>query len=158
MSDNPMLSGLGPAAYADRADRPDTTVHGTARIVPLRADPSFWIASEYDDPRGMRVIGADGLVAGTVLDVWVDRAEPQPRYFEVALGGGGGTVLLPATMARVRPRAGELRVKSILAAQFADVPRTAHPERITLREEDRVQAYYAAGHLFATPGRSRPLV
>ena len=157
MSESPLLSGLGPAAYADRADRVDTTVHGDARIVPLRADASFWLAPGYDDPRGMRVIGADGLVAGTVVDVWIDRAEPQPRYFEVA-SGAGGTVLLPATMARVRPRAGELRVKSILAAQFADVPRTAHPERITLREEDRVQAYYAAGHLFATPGRSRPLV
>jgi len=155
---NPMLSNMGPAAYADRADRPDTTVHGEARIVPLRADAAFSLDPRAADPRGLRVIGADGAVAGSVVDVWIDRAEPAPRYYEVSLGTGDDVVLLPATMARVSPRLGEVRVKSILAAQFADVPRTAQPERVTLREEDRIQAYFASGHLYATPARSRPLV
>lgn len=155
---NPMLSGMGPAAYADRADRPDTTVHGLPRIVPLRADSAFSLDPRAVDPRGMRVVAADGAVAGSIADVWIDRAEPTPRYYEVALGSGGGSVLLPATMARLSPRRGEVRVKSILAAQFADVPRTAHPERITLLEEDRIQAYFASGYLYATPGRSRPLL
>ena len=155
---NPMLSGMGPAAYAERADRPDLTVHGAARIVPLRADDAFSLDPRTPDPRGLRVVGLDGAVAGTVVDVWVDRAEPAPRYYEVALASGGGAVLLPATMARVSTRHGEVRVKSILAAQFADVPRTAAPERVTLLEEDRIQAYFAAGHLYATPARSRPLL
>jgi photosynthetic reaction center H subunit len=154
---NPMLSGMGPAAYAERSDTPDLTVHGLPRIVPLRADPAFALNPRDPDPRGMRVIGADGGIAGSVVDVWIDRAEPAPRYFEVALGAGG-TVLLPSTVARVKSRLGELRVKSILAAQFADVPRTAQPDRITLLEEDRIQAYYAGGYLYATPERSRPLV
>lgn len=155
---NPMLSNMGPAAYADRADVPDLTVHGTPRIVPLRADPAFTLSPRDPDPRGMRVVGADGGVGGHVVDVWVDRAEPAPRYYEVAPAAGGGPVLVPATMARVHARHGELRVKSILGAQFADVPRTAAPERVTLLEEDRIQAYFAAGHLYATPARSRPLL
>jgi photosynthetic reaction center H subunit len=155
---NPMLSGMGPAAYSNRADRPDLTVHGDARIVPLRADPAFTLSGRDPDPRGMRVVGADGLAAGTVVDVWVDRAEPAPRFYEVELDGGGASVLLPATMARVKARAGELRVKSILAGQFADVPRTRLPDRVTLLEEDQIQAYFASGYLYATPARSRPLL
>jgi photosynthetic reaction center H subunit len=58
----------------------------------------------------------------------------------------------------VKARAGELRVKSILAGQFADVPRTRLPDRVTLLEEDQIQAYFASGYLYATPARSRPLL
>ena len=58
----------------------------------------------------MRVIGMDGAVAGTVSDVWIDRAEPAPRYYEVALGAGD-SVLLPATMARIAPLAAQDRVR-----------------------------------------------
>ena len=154
---NPLLSGMGPAAYANRADRVDLTYHGEARIVPLRAAPGFYLNPRDPDPRGMDVVGADGKIAGTVIDVWVDRAEPSPRYYEVAIDGGGGPVLLPATAARVKSRARQLQVKSILAHQFADVPRTARPDRITLLEEDKVQAYYAGGYLYATAERREPL-
>ena len=61
------------------------------------------------------------------------------------------------TVARVKARAGQLRVKSILAHQFADVPRTARPDRITLLEEDKIQAYYTGGYLYATAERREPL-
>lgn len=155
---NPMLSGLGPAAYANRADVPDLTAHGLARVVPLRAAPGFSINPADPDPRGMTVIGADGVAAGVVTDVWIDRAEPMPRYYEVALTGTARTVLLPATCARIKPRLGQLRVKSILAAQFADVPGIARAERVTLLEEDRIQAYYASGYLYATARRRGPLL
>ena len=33
-----------------------------------------------------------------------------------------------------------------------------HDERITLREEDRVMAYYASGNLYRTPDRREPLL
>ena len=154
---NPMLSGMGPAAYANRADRVDLTYHGEARIVPLRAAPGFYLNPRDPDPRGMDVVAVDGKVAGTVIDVWVDRAEPSPRYYEVALDGSAGPVLLPATVARVKARARQLRVKSILAHQFADVPRTARAARITLLEEDKTQACYAGGYLYATAERREPL-
>jgi photosynthetic reaction center H subunit len=155
---NPMLSGMGPASWAERADVPDLTAHGLARIVPLRAAPDFSINPRDPDPRGMTVIAADGNVAGTITDVWVDRAEPVPRYYEVALGDGSRSVLLPSTCARIKARRGEVYVKSILAAQFAGVPATARPERVTLREEDQIQAYFASGYLYATPSRRGPVV
>ncbi len=45
---NPMADGVGPAAWAERADKPDVTLHGAPRIVPLRIDGAFHIAT--DDP------------------------------------------------------------------------------------------------------------
>jgi photosynthetic reaction center H subunit len=155
---NPMLSGMGPAAYADRADVPDLTVEGHAKIVPLRTAPTFFIEPRDPDPRGMSVVGTDGVEAGIVTDLWIDRAEPQLRYFEITLNNGGRTVLLPATFAKVDARRGTVKVASILASQFADVPAIAHAERITLREEDRVMAYYASGNLYRTPDRREPLL
>ncbi len=154
---NPMLSGMGPAAFAERSDKPDITVHGEARIVPLRAAPGFFLNPEDPDPRGMTVIAADGQVAGTISEVWVDRAEAQPRYYEVSLAGGK-KVLLPATNVRIKARNNVVNVKSITAAQFADVPTTRQPDRITLLEEDKVQAYYAGGYLYAMPDRMGPVL
>ena len=51
-----------------------------------------------------------------------------------------------------------VRVKSINSAQFLDVPALANPDQINRREEDRICAYYAGGHLYATPERSEPLL
>lgn len=155
---NAMLSNMGPAAYASRANVPDLTLQGLARIVPLRAAPGFHLDERSPDARGMRVIGADHRVAGTVVDIWVDRAEPSPRYYEVELAEGTQHVLLPFTCARIRLRTREVMVKSILAHQFADVPVTALPERVTLLEEDRIMAYYASGYLYATPDRQEPFI
>ena len=75
---DPMIDGVGPAAWAeDRADRPDLTFHGAAKIVPMRVDPAFSIAKGDPDPRGLPVIAADKVEAGTVVEVWVNRSEPQ---------------------------------------------------------------------------------
>ncbi|MGZ8412855.1 MAG: photosynthetic reaction center subunit H [Gemmatirosa sp.] len=155
---NPLLSGMGPAAYADRADVPDLTVDGEPKIVPMRAAPHFFVEPRDPDPRGMTVIGADGGEAGVVTELWVDRSEPQLRYLEVRLTGVDRTVLVPAALTRISARAGRVKVASILAHHFADVPSTARPDRITLREEDRIMAYYAAGHMYATPRRFGPLL
>jgi photosynthetic reaction center H subunit len=154
---NPMLSGLGPAAFADRANVPDVTVDGIPKVVPLRVAPTFFIEPRDPDPRGMHVVGADGATAGTVVELWVDRSEPQLRYLEVTLTGGG-TVLVPANMVRVNARQGTVRVAAILAHQFVDVPRTARDDQVTLLEEDRIMAYFASGHLFRTPDRRGPLL
>jgi photosynthetic reaction center H subunit len=155
---NPMLSGMGPASYADRADVPDLTVEGAAKIVPLRLAPTFFIEPRDPDPRGMIVVGVDGMAAGTVSELWVDRSEPQLRYLEVTLNDGGRNVLLPATFAKIDSRRRTVKVASILARQFADVPAIATMDRITLREEDRVMAYYASGNLYRTPDRREPLL
>jgi len=68
------------------------------------------------------------------------------------------TVLLPMNAATVSPLYGQVSTPSILAAQFADVPRIKEPDRVTLLEEDKIMAYYSAGELYATAGRSEPIL
>lgn len=154
---NPMVDGVGPASYAERAKVPDLTVHGEPKIVPMRVARNFTIASEDADPRGMHVLGADNGVAGTVSDIWIDRAEWNVRYLEVALTGGG-TVLLPITGALINKGRGKVMVDAITAAQFADVPKLSNPDQVTFYEEERIVAYYGGGYLYATPARAEPLL
>jgi photosynthetic reaction center H subunit len=154
---NPMVDAVGPASYAHRADVPDLTVDGIDKIVPMRIATTFSIADRDPDPRGMPVIGADHNVAGTVKEVWVDRSEIVIRYLEVGLKSGG-SAMLPWNFCRVDRHTRRIRVKSILSTQFADVPKLASRDRITLLEEDKVCAYYGGGHLYALPSRSEPLL
>jgi photosynthetic reaction center H subunit len=153
---NAMVDGVGPAAYAERAKVPDTTAHGALKIVPLRVAKEFDIAPGYSDPRGLTVYGADRKAAGTVKDAWVDRSEWTIRYLEVALDSGG-TVLLPITMALIRPRRSVL-VDAITSTQFAAVPRLSNPDQVTFYEEERVVAYYGGGFLYASPERAEPVL
>jgi len=167
---DPMLAGVGPGSYANRAKTVDMMVHGTPKIVPLRDDPSFTIPAGGPDPRGMKVVGADGAVAGIVTDAWVDRAESLIRYLEVAVEAPAAglsvvgaapaskTVLLPMTMADVKRGKKTVRVAAITAAQFANVPTTESEHQLTLYEEERIVAYYGAGFLYATPNRLEPLL
>lgn len=159
---NPMIDGIGPAAWAERPDRPDLTAYGKNKIVPMRAAPGYSIASNDPDPRGLPVIAADKQVAGTVVEVWVDRSEPQVRYYEVQLAGSEERRLLPAGYVQW-PNFGlwgndRLLVKSITAAQFRNVPTIKANDQITLLEEDKIMAYYAGGHLYATADRAEPLI
>lgn len=152
---NPMLAGVGPGSYAQRADHVDFDLEGHARIRPLRQLADFGLSNKDRNPIGMKVVGADGLVAGTVSDTWIDHMEMMIRYLEVKLNSGN-TVLLPINFSRIGKQ--EISVKSILSTQFAHVPTTKHPEQITLLEEEKVMAYYGGGTLYATPERQEPLI
>jgi photosynthetic reaction center H subunit len=154
---DPMLAAIGPGAYANRANVPDIYDQGQPRIAPLRAAADFFLDDRDSDPRGMSVIGADGKAAGTISDIWVDRAEFLIRYLEVQLPGGK-TVLLPQTFADINGRRGVVEVNAILAHQFANVPELQTPDIVTLREEDKICAYYGGGYLYATPQRAEPLI
>jgi photosynthetic reaction center H subunit len=158
---DPMIDGVGPASWANRTDMPDVLWEtGEARIVPLRAAPGFAVAAEDPNPIGMEVVGCDGLVGGIVRDVWVDRSETVIRYLEVEVAANGGSrhVLLPLTMSVVKRAAKQVRVRSITSQQFANVPLTRHPEQVTRLEEDKICGYYAGGTLYATAGRTEPLL
>lgn len=153
---NPMIDGVGPAAWAERWDVPDHTIHGDAKIVPMRTLPDYSIAERDPDPRGMPVIGVDGRQGGTVVDVWIDTSEHLIRYLEVDVGDRA--VLLPMTFSLVKEKPHHVYVNAITAVQFKDVPATKSPTQVTLREEDRICGYYGGGMLYAYPQRSEPIL
>jgi photosynthetic reaction center H subunit len=157
---DPMIDGVGPAAYANRTDEPDLTYEGDARVVPLRSAPRFGIDAHDPDPRGMEVLAIHRAHAGTVTDIWIDRSELVVRYYEVAVTTPAGTihVLLPSNLTRIEARRRAVLVKAITASQFATAPVTKHPDFVTLLEEDRIMAYFASGHLYGLPSRQEPLL
>lgn len=152
---DPMVDGVGPAAYAIRPEHPDMSEDGRPRIVPLRVDSDHKVSARDADPRGHEVYGCDGESGGTVIDMWVDRAEPHFRYAEVDTEVG--SVLLPMNFARVQ-KDGSVRVKSIRGDQFKQVPKLANPDQVTLQEEDKIVGFYGGGTLYAKPSRLGPVL
>jgi photosynthetic reaction center H subunit len=159
---DPMLAGVGPGAWAERADSPDLTFEGEAKIVPLRIATDFFLAPEDPDPRGMTVLGAEGGVAGIVKDVWVDRSEFIIRFYEIAVGGVGATdgraVLLPFNFGVLDGNRRTVSVSAIYSDQFAGVPVVRTTDVITFLEEEKIMAYYGAGLLYADRQRQESLL
>ncbi len=156
---DPLLAGVGPGAWAQRADVVDLDHHGVPKIVPLALAEGCSVSTKDPDPRGMKVYDGHGELAGTVRELWIDRAEMLFRYLEIELAGaaaGARRVLLPMTFSRITRH--DVTVHALLASQFANVPATRATDRITLLEEERITAYYGAGLLYAEPSRSEPLV
>lgn len=152
---DPLLAGVGPGAWAQRADIPDMmSTPGQLRIVPLRNYPDHGVAKQDVDPRGLSVFGKDGEVAGTVVDLWVDRSEILFRFLEVQLPGAH-TVLLPVPFCRIK--ASGVTVGALLGSQFAKVPVLRNPDQVTLLEEEKISAYYGAGLLYATADIQEPM-
>jgi photosynthetic reaction center H subunit len=153
---NPMLGNVGPGSYTNRMDVAERMWDGSTLIVPLRAAAGSGVSTKDTDPRGLPVVGADGVVGGTVKEVWVDRAEMLVRFLEVSVPNGakGPQVLLPMNFARVDRD--KVRVASIMGAHFANVPRTRNPDAVTSLEEEKIMAYYGAGTLYADPRRAEP--
>ena len=165
---DPMAAGAGPGAYADRKDVPDLTYEGEPKIVPLRVATDFFIERRDPDPRGMDVVGADGRSAGTIVDVWIDRAEPLIRYLEMELpdrAAGDGEepgettrrALIPIGFADVRARRRQVRIATLQQHHFGGIPPLASPDHVTRLEEDRISAWFAAGSLYSTEPLGEPL-
>jgi photosynthetic reaction center H subunit len=154
---NPLVDGLGAAAWAERDRRPDLDFEGHPRIVPLNLLGGVSVDRADADPRGMTVLGLDGATAGTVAELWVDRADRLVRYLQVTLTSGRD-VLVPFNDAVVKGRRRVVEVDAVTAAQFADAPAIERPDQITLYEEERIMAYFGGGYLYATPDRQEPLV
>lgn len=153
---NPLVDGVGPAAFAERAKRPDLDWEGHARIVPLSTAEGFFLERKDADPRGYVVVAYDGKKAGTVSDIWIDKADRMIRYLQVDTGAR--QVLMPMTVASVSRFRQTVTTTAITAAQFADAPAIEGTGVITLYEEERVQAYFGGGYLYATADRSEPLI
>jgi photosynthetic reaction center H subunit len=159
---DPLVDGVGPAAFAERAKTPDIDIHGAPRIVPMRAAPGFSIAKEDPDPRGMTILGADGRAAGVVKEVWIDRMESLIRYLEVEIASEADApariVLAPFAMCSLNAEKRLVKTDSIAAAQFRNAPAIAATDRITRNEEDRLIGYFGGGYLYSSPTRAEPLV
>ncbi|MEQ8658338.1 MAG: photosynthetic reaction center subunit H [Hyphomicrobiales bacterium] len=158
---NPMLDGVGPGAYALRADVPDLLHSGAVKIRPMRMLEAFAIPDGDPNPIGNPVVGCDKQIGGTVVDVWIDQAESVIRYYEIKVSDeeGARTVLMPANFAVVKTRPNlRLYVHAIKGEHFADVPLTANPDQITMLEEEKIMGYYGAGYFYATPHRADPLL
>ena len=155
---NPLLDGIGPAGFAERRREPDLDMDGNPRIVPLSSDTAFAVTARDPDLIGWPVLGLDGRIAGTVDDLWIDRADRLIRYIQLRLDGGAGSVLAPMMMAKVDRRRRRVVIDALTAAQFAEAPVPEGDGVITLYEEERVQAYFGGGYLYATPERAEPLL
>lgn len=154
---NPMLDGIGPGAWTARADHPEEMMDGQPKIRPLRwaGKDGYDVDHRDTDPRGLNVVGADGVVGGKVVDLWVDLVEMMFRFYEIQTNGGR-RVLLPVTFCKIVK--GEVRVPAVLGAHFEQVPGTREADSVTLREEDRIMGFYGGGLLYATPDRQEPLL
>lgn len=152
---NPMLDGIGPGAYARRADVPDLTWDGQVKIIPLRLAKDYDVAHQDVDPRGMKIVGADNEPGGVIQELWIDTAEVMFRYLEV-LTPAGRKVMVPIFFCRIT-RSG-VKVQAVLGHQFEDVPGLRNPDQITFLEEEKVMGYFGGGTLYAEPSRAEPLV
>lgn len=155
---NPLVDGIGPAAWAERRREPDLDMEGHPRIVPLSRDGSFAVSARDPGLIGWPVLGLDHRVAGPVTDLWIDRADRLVRYIELRLDGTERRILAPMTMARVDRRGRRIVIDALTAAQFADAPTPEGDGVITFYEEERVQAYFGGGYLYATAARAEPLL
>lgn len=153
-----MRDGVGAASWVARAEDHDLTWDdATPKIVPLRAIPGWGVAAGSPDIRGRAVVGCDGVVAGSVVDLWVDRSEYIFRYVEVELNATLGRAIIPLGMVHWWGN-GPVIVDQASGAQIAAAPTIAHPERMTFREEDRVSGYFGGAELHGAPNRAEPLV
>ncbi|WP_191085098.1 photosynthetic reaction center subunit H [Roseococcus microcysteis] len=158
---NPMIDGVGPAAYALRADVPDLTFdESLPKIVPLRVATDVTIDPEDPDPRGMTVVDADWQPAGVCVDIWYDKSEAIFRFLEVEVATEMGfrRVMIPVPMMTINSARNVIRVRSLLAEHFKTAPTLKNPDTITLLEEDKVAAYCAGGQFYAKRERSEPFI
>lgn len=142
---DPMIDGVGPAAWAPREDVPELDAHGKAKIVPMSKAAGFRV-SAGPDPRGMEVVSGDGQKVGTISDIWIDEGEQLPRYLEFDMGQGNMR-LVPSTM--IKLKGGRAIIRSLYADQFADIPKHKAKTQVTKLEEEKISAYYCGGTLYA---------
>jgi photosynthetic reaction center H subunit len=145
---DPLRDGVGPAAYAQRRDEPLIFGEGKIQVLPMRTLEDWEVFEGATDPRGMAVISADGKSVGVVRDLWIDRSVKILRYLEVELLSPARSALVPIYYTNIKANRRRILVKALSARQFAEAPDLREPDRITAREEDRVNAYYAGAAFF----------
>jgi photosynthetic reaction center H subunit len=87
---------------------------------------------------------------GIVADVWIDRGIRIIKHLEVELREslGGTRVLVPIFHVTINETTREIRVTALSDHEFGGIPVPASSDRITAREEDQLNAYFAAGRFY----------
>lgn len=154
---DPMMDGVGPAAWAPRRDVPELDGHGHIKIKPMASLPDFNV-SAGTDPRGKPVMTGDGEVVGRVTDMWIDVPEQLVRFMAMDLNpeGTGQTRLIPMNFARIKRD--RVVIRSLYAKNMAGIPTIKSAEEVTLLEEEKIMAYYGGGTMYADPSREEPLL
>jgi photosynthetic reaction center H subunit len=152
---DPMVDGVGPASWANRADEPELDAKGHPKIVPMSTVEAFGVAAGRD-PRGLPVMAGDGEIVGAISDLWIDEPEQLVRFLEISLDPafGEGKRLVPMTLAVIKRD--RVKIHSIYGKHFANVPKTKSATQVTLLEEDKIAGYYAGGKLYADESRLEP--
>ncbi|NNE53218.1 MAG: photosynthetic reaction center subunit H, partial [Sulfitobacter sp.] len=154
---DPMMDGVGPAAWAPRRDVAELDAHGHAKIKPMSSLEGFEV-SAGTDPRGKAIVTGDGEVVGRVTDMWVDVPEQLVRYLVADLNpeGSGKVRLIPMNFARIKKD--RVVVRSLYSANMEGIPTIKGKDEITLLEEEKIMAYYGGGTMYADPAREEPLI
>ena len=146
---DPLSSGIGPATWQRRrSDGPDLDVEGDPKIVPLSRWQAYYVAPGDVDPRGFAVVAADGVEVGRVTDLWFNRAEFFLRYLEMDIGDER-TRLVPLFFSEVSPGERQVRVNSLAAHDLLRAPASDSPDIVSLRDEDRINGFFAGGNLYS---------
>lgn len=146
---DPMVDGIGPAAWAMREDVPEYDGHGHAKIKPMRLLEDFSIVS-WRDCRGLPVQAHDKEVVGRISDVWVDIPEQLVRYLEIELNDGSAR-LAPVQLVKVK--SDRVAVHALYGKHFPGIPTARSDAEITKLEEEKICAYWCGGKLYADPAR-----
>ncbi len=146
---DPMVDGVGPAAWAPRRDVPELDGHGHLKLMPM-AQAAGFVVSAGRDPRGLPVQAGDNEVVGRISDMWVDGPEQLVRYLEIDLNSGQRR-LVPMPMVKIWKD--RVRINSLSSDLFDGVPATKSRTEVTLLEEDKISAYYAGGTMYAASKR-----
>ncbi|MEO1491617.1 MAG: photosynthetic reaction center subunit H [Pseudomonadota bacterium] len=147
---DPMVDGIGPAAWCMRADEPELDGHAHPKIKPMRLLNDFSVVS-WRDCRGLPVQAHDGAVIGHISDLWVDVPEQLVRYLEIELVDEGGKRLAPAQLVKIK--SDRVSVHSLYEKHFAGIPVTKSDAQVTKLEEEKICAYWCGGKLYADPER-----
>ncbi len=143
---NPLLAGIGPGAWVKRNEAPMRKEDGELLLQPMRVLHEWHIDKGDGDPRGMRVFDWRWNEVGTVHDIWIDQGIKVIRFLEVDCAAG--RVMVPIYHTKISEKKREIQVTALAADQFADIPRLASPDEITTWEDERLNAYFAAGRFY----------
>ena len=146
---NPLLAAIGPGAWVQKKNEPALTERGHLLLQPLAELPEWSIAKADADPRGMAVFDWRWNPVGQVTEVWIDTGIKIVRFLEVELSAEPNVRrLVPIYHTHILEHSRKIRVTALWAHQFAGIPMPAEHSVITGPEEERLNAYFAAGEFY----------